>query len=161
MSLFTNTAQEETFRLVMDYLVGRRMKVLASNSPSYIRAEIGSYVSMSHGNAKGEVEFNIAKRDGGSYLHFNFSFLKNYLFDLIIAICISPIFYGILLLMLTPFPNEFIQTVQHLIWIITFGFIFTTIGFVEVMSGRNASKTRRMFIEEFNTFMQSLATKKE
>jgi hypothetical protein len=62
------------------------MKILSSNSPSYIRAEFGSWTSMSLDNAKGEVEAEIKERNGGCYSNLNFSFFKEYLFALIIAI---------------------------------------------------------------------------
>ena len=70
----------------MDYFTSKHMKILTSNSPSYIRAEFGSWTSMSLDNAKGEVEAEIKERNDGSYSNLNFSFFKECLFALIIAI---------------------------------------------------------------------------
>ena len=66
MSLFVNVSEEEAFRLMMNYFTSKHMKIVTSDSPSYIRAEFGSWTSMSLGNAKGEVEVEITARNGGS-----------------------------------------------------------------------------------------------
>ena len=62
MSLFVNVPEEEAFRLMMDYFTSKQMKILASTSPSYIRAEFGSLTSISLNNAKGEVEAEIVEK---------------------------------------------------------------------------------------------------
>ena len=46
LSFFVDAPQEEAFQLVMDYFNGRSMKIVASNSPSYVGAEFGSWVAL-------------------------------------------------------------------------------------------------------------------
>ena len=159
MSLFVNASQEEAFRSLMDYFTGRRMRILTSNLPSYIRAEFGSWVSMSYGNAKGEVEVNITKRDSGSYVNLNFSFLKEYLSDLIGAIIGALIMYVIVWAMLSVYPSVVVEIVQSYVNMLLLGVTLTLFGIVMAISGYNTSRTRKRFVEEFNMFMQSLASK--
>lgn len=165
MSLFVNAPQEEAFRSLMDYFTSRRMRILTSNSPSYIRTEFGSWVSMSFGSAKGEVEVNITKRDSGSYVNLTFSFLKEYLSDLIGAIIGALIIYvvvwAILSGYLSGYPSEIVEKVQSLINMLILGGMVLMFGVIMGLSGYNTSRTRKRFIEEFNMFIQSLASKKD
>lgn len=146
MSFFVS-APQEAFRLVMDYFTGRHMKILTSNSPSYIKAEIGAWFSMSLGNEKGEVEAEIVKRNGGSYVNLNFSFLLTYVYGLLIAFIPAVITY--IVLKSVPIPIWFVLGNSLLSFLLVMGII-----------GYDVSKTRRYFIEEFNMFIQSLASKK-
>jgi hypothetical protein len=165
MSLFVNVSEEEAFRLLVDYFTSKHMKIIASNSPSYIRAEFGSWTSMSLDNANGEVEAEIKERNGGSYTNLNFSFFKEYLFALMIAI------FGTLFLCVVMWwratrdmsrinPAD-IGNFLFKVNLITAGLsavmFVVAIGLVVY----STSITRRKFIEEFNTFMQSLPSKKD
>ncbi len=148
MSFFVNASEEEAFRLVMDYFEGRRMKILTSNSPSYIRAQFGSWVSMSASNSKGEVEINTVKRNGGSYVNLNFDFSKEYLAALIvttIGAVVTLIVYGVL------------EIEPWFTLVVILAFVAIAGGIV----GYSISTTRKSFIEEFNMFIQSLSSKKE
>jgi hypothetical protein len=147
MSFFVNAPQEEAFRLVMDYFAGRHMKVLMSKSPSYARAEFGSLISGSLGDAKGEVEINIVKRNGGSYINLNFDFSKGY-----IAVFLST---GIGALMV--FIGYGILGIDLQVRLLT---ILAIVAMVGGGVGYDYSLTRRRFIEEFNMFIQSLTPKK-
>jgi len=158
-SFFVSAPQEEAFRLVMDYFTGRQMRVLASDSPSYIKAEFGSWFSMFPGNAEGNVEAKLVKRNGGSYVNLNFRFFLYYLIGLSIAIIGTLIFYVII---------EWLATTNALTnpnfpaaapWFVL-GTSGTLFGTIILLLGYDVSKTRRNFIEEFNMFIQSLASKK-
>jgi len=165
MSLFVNVPEEEAFRLMMDYFTSKHMKIVTSNSPSYIRAEFGSWTSMSLDNANGEVEVEITGRNGGSYTNLNFSFFKEYVFALIIAI------FGTLFLCavmwwratrdmsridLADVGNSLLK-----INLITFGLSAIMFAIVIGLVGYSTSLTRKRFIEEFNMSMQSLPSKKD
>ena len=166
MSLYLNSSQEETFQTIMDYFRGRRYKILVSNSPSLIRAEFGSWhsLSVSSGTAKGEAEATIIKRNGGSYVNFNFSFMKEYLSGLIVAVVIFPIVYLIAQWFAGSYFSQLPASVVADAWgIFNPILIFLImIGFALIMSmeGLLVSKTRKRFIEEFNVFAQSLSSKK-
>lgn len=153
MSFFVNASQEEAFGLVMDYLEGRRMKILTSNPPSYIRARIGTWAS-SFASSPGEVEFNITKRNGGSYVNLNFNFLTAYLGGLLVAIIGALIIFIFTIRLPTTNPLKVIAP-----WF-ALGFsgivFFLYMGVIEY----DASQTRKRFIEEFNMFIQSLVSKK-
>lgn len=155
-----NSSQEETFRSLMDYFAGRRMRILTSNPPSYIRVEFGSWVSMSfQGSAKGEAEITITKRNGGSYVNFNFNFSKEYLFDFIGAVIGALLVYVLTHWMISSFPSDFIRLVQGAFNMVVFGGMILLIALVMMVAGYSTSLTKRKFIEEFNIFAQSLTTK--
>ena len=132
----------------MDYFNGRRMKVLTSNTPSYIRAEFGSLASMSLDNSKGEVEISIVKRNGGSYVNLNFSFSLEYLAAFTVTIIGALITYIIYTMLEIPFQFTLLV-------------ILVMVAFVVGIIGYSVSATRRKFVEEFNMFIQSLAPKKD
>lgn len=79
MSLYVDSTQEETFRLMTDYLTGKRMKIVVSTAPSYIRAEFGSWSLSELSYPKGEIEANIQERDSGTDVNFIFNFTNEYL----------------------------------------------------------------------------------
>jgi hypothetical protein len=165
MSLFVNVSEEEAFRLIMDYFTSKHMKIVTSNSPSYIRAEFGSWTSMSLDNANGEVEAEIMERNGGCYSNLNFSFFKEYLFALIIAI------FGTLLLCVVMWwraARDMSRIAPADVGNFLFKVNLITVGLSAVMFVvaiglvvYSTSITRRRFIEEFNMFMQSLPSKKD
>lgn len=165
MSLFVNVSEEEAFRLMMDYFTSKHMKIVTSNSPSYIRAEFGSWTSMSLDNAKGEVEVEITARNGGSYTNLNFSFFKEYLSALIIAI-LGTLFLCVVMWWRATRDVSRINPAD--VGNFLFKVSLITVGLSAVMFvvaiglvGYSTSITRRRFIEEFNMFIQSLPSKKE
>lgn len=166
MSLYLNSSQEETFKTVMDYFMGRRYKILVSNSPSLIRAEFGSWWSMtvSSGTAKGEAEATIMKRNGGSYVNFNFSFMKEYLSGLIVAVVGVLVVYLVAQWLagfyISQLPASVIADAWGIFNPIVFVVIMLLLAFIMSMEGLLVSKTRKRFIEEFNVFAQSLSAKK-
>ena len=165
MNLFVNVSEEEAFRLLMDYFTSKHIKIIASNSPSYIRAEFGSWTSMSLDNANGEVEVEIKERNGGSYTNLNFSFFKEYLFALIIAISVTLLLCVVMwwratrdMSRINPADvGNFLLKVN----LITFGLSAIMFAVVIGLVGYSTSLTRKRFIEEFNMSMQSLPSKKD
>ena len=164
MSLFVNVS-EEAFRLMMDYFTSKHMKILTSNSPSYIRAEFGSWTSMSLDNAKGEVEAEIMERNGGSYTNLNFSFFKEYLFALIIAISGTLLLCAVMWWRAT---RDMSRINPADVGNFLFKASLITVGLSAVMFVvaiglvvYSTSITRRRLIEEFNMFIQSLPSKKD
>ena len=164
MSLFVNVSEEEAFRLMMDYFTSKQMKILTSNSPSYIRAEFGSLTSISLNNAKGEVEAEIVEKNGGSYSNLNFSFIKEYLYALIIAIFGTLLLFVVMWLRATrELPQINPADVDNFIFkvnLITFGLSAIMFAVAVVFVAYSTSLTRRRFIEEFNMFMQLLPSQK-
>ena len=165
MSLLANVSEEEAFRLLMDYFTSKHMKIIASNSPSYIRAEFGSWTSLSLDNANGEVEVEVRKRNGGSHANLDFSFFKEYLLALIFAV------FGTLFLCVVMWwrvtsdlprinPAE-VGSFLLKINLITFSLSVVMFAITVGLVGYSTSLTRKKFIEEFNTFVQSLPSKKD
>jgi len=165
MSLFVNASKEEAFRLLLNYLKSKNMRIIASNSPSYVRAEFGSWTSMSLDNANGEVEAEIREKNGGSHAHLDFSFLKEYLVALIVAI------FGILFLCVIMWwrvnsdlprinPAE-VGNFLLKINLVTFGLSAVLFAVVIGLVAYSTSLTRKRFVEEFNMFVQSLSSKKD
>ena len=154
MSLSVDVTQEDVFRLVSDYFTERRMKILTSDSPSYIRAELGAWGELSLGNAYGEVKTNIQRTDGGSRVNFSFSFRKEYLLGLTGAIIIATLFYVTASIVMLGVPRAISETKSLVNALIYSGILLI---FVLVMGGSfyDASVTRRKFIEEFVMFIQS------
>jgi hypothetical protein len=165
MSLFVDVSEQEAFRLIMDYFTSRRIRILTSNSPSYIKAEFGSWTSMSLDKAKGKVEVKITEKNGGSYSNLNFSFFKEYLFALIIAIFGTILICAIMWWRATrDMPQINPADVGNFLFkvnLITFGLsvvmFVVTLGLV----GYSTSLTRKRFIKELNTSLQSSSSKKD
>ena len=155
-----NSSQEETFQALTDYFAGRGMRILTSNSPSYIRVEFGSWGSFSLSNSKGEAEVSVTKRNGGSYISFNFSFFKDYLADFLVAIIGALILYGFLqwLWSLSFSPSDIDSKIA--VNLFSFGMITLLFAFTLGVAGYSTSLTRKRFIGEFNVFAQSLPPKK-
>jgi len=150
MSFYVNATQEETFQYVMNYFKGRRMRILTSSSPSHIRVEFGSWLALeTSGNEKGEAEANITKSNGGSYVNLNLDFMKVYLVYFAIFLPIAVVIIVVLYQMLE-IPFWFTLIVLLLILLIALA-----------AEGYSVSKTKKRFIEEFNMFIQSLASKKD
>jgi hypothetical protein len=81
MNLYVDSPREEAFRLVTDYFTKRRMKIVSSMPPSYVKAECGSWSFLSELALypKGEIQANIQARDTGSDVSFVFDFSHEYL----------------------------------------------------------------------------------
>ena len=148
MSFFVNASQEEAFRLVLDYFTGRHMKIPNSSSPSYIEAEFGSLITFTLDNAKGKAKLNVVKSNGGAYANLNLDFSLEYLAALIltiIGVLITYIYYTML-----EFPFWYTLLIMLSIFILVWGLV-----------GYSVTLTRRKIIEEFNMFIQSLASRKD
>ncbi len=164
MSLFLDAPESEAFRSVKDYFTGRHFRILASNPPSHIQAEIGSWTSVSFGNSKGKVEANLVKRNGGTYVNLDFSFRKEYLAGIAAFVIGTVLIYGTMLLVgnsttvgLTPSArSEYLLLANYIVLGLIFIYLVITFGIIEY----SARKTRRTFIEEFNIFTQSLVSKR-
>lgn len=165
MSLYMNSSQEETFQSLMDYFTGRRYKILVSNSPQLVRAEIGSWMSMTvaSGTAKGEAEATIIKRNGGSYVNFNFNFMKEYVSGLISCVLGALIIYAVVYWIGGAYFSRLPSQAVGDVWAIVNPSIIVGIvllfAIVMSMEGYLVAKTRKRFIAEFNTFAQSLPNK--
>lgn len=165
MSLYMNFSQEETFQSVMDYFTGRRYKILVSHSPSLIRAEIGSWMSMSFesGTAKGEAEATVMKRNGGSYVNFNFNFTKEYVSGLIGAVIgaliVYAVGYWIGSSVISGLQSQAVNAMWTFLNTALIAGILILFAIVMSMEGYLVAKTRKRFIVEFNMFAQSLPNK--
>jgi len=148
LSFFVNAPQEEAFQLMTDYFNGRDMRILTSNSPSYVKADFGSWTSISLNNAKGEVKVDLAKANRGSYANLHFSFSSEYLVGSAVTMFFAAATYIIYAILEIP------------IWFALFVMLIEVI-FVVGIIGYSVSLTRKKFIEEFNMFLQSLAPKSE
>jgi len=132
----------------MDYFNGRPMKVVASESPSYIKVEFGSWTAMVLDNARGEVKARIAKRNGGSYANLNLSFALEYFAALLFTIVGAIATYLIYDTLRAPST-----------WALSV--ILLEVAMIWGIVGYSVSITRRKFMEEFNMFIQSLSAKKQ
>ena len=115
---------------------------------------------MSFDNAPGEVEFNLTRRNGGSYVRLNFNFNKLYILTFAVLVALAAILYMLTMIDLSSVPieqlaraSEFHSLWSLLIWSVGSLFI---IGFI----GYNISVTRKRIVEEFSRFIQSLTTEK-
>lgn len=159
-----NSSQEETFQTIMDYFTGRRYKILVSNAPSLVRAEIGSYWSMSRGDAKGEVEATITKRNSGSYLNFHFDFTKEYMAGLLVAAIGAFLLYivgSLLAGVIYPrlFPFQDISGLLLIFNILLIGGVLFFLAIIMLLEGYSVSRARKRFNAEFDRFTKSLPKK--
>jgi small-conductance mechanosensitive channel len=165
MGLSISASEQEAFLLITDYFASKHMKIVTANPPSRIRAEFGSWTSLSLDNAKGEVEVEITKSNSGSCTNLAFRFRKEHLVAWIIAIFATVILCVIMwwransdISQINPAnTSNFILRVS----LITFGLsavIFVAaIGLVLY----STSATRKRLIEEFSLFIQSLHSEKD
>ena len=159
-----NSSQEDTFRSLMDYFTGRRDKILVSTPPSLVRVEVGAYWSWSRGHAKGEAEATITKRNGGSYVNFNFDFTKEYVSGFVVAVigavaCYFLVSY-VARIMLLDYQSWNTGSIWSAVNLVAIGGMFMIIAVVMALEGSSVSITKKRFIDEFNMFAQSLPTKK-
>ena len=148
MSLSTDSSPEETYRLLMGYFDGRRMKVKTSDSPSCIKAGFGSWTDMVLDNAKGEVTARIVKRNGGSDVNLSFDFALEYYPALLLTIAGVAATY-----MLYDFLRAS-PTWALLMMLIEVVMVWGIVVY-------SISITKRKLIEGLNTFIQSQAKKKQ
>jgi len=134
----------------MDYFNGRHMKILTSNSPSYIRVEFGSWLALeTFGNENGKAEANITKSNAGSCVNLDIDFLKVYLVSFAVFLPMVAVVMMVLYQVLgIPFQYSLIVPLILLI---------VALAGVEY----SVSTTRKRFMEEFNMFMQTLTSKKD
>jgi hypothetical protein len=164
MSLFANVPQQETFRLITDWFASKRMKILIARPPSYIKAEFGSWTSISFDNAKGEVEAEITERDDGTYVDLNFSFFKEYLSALLIAVfatlalCVIMWFRATADIPLISPAN--VENVILRMSLITVGLSAVMFAAAIGIVGYGTALTKRKLIDQFKAFVQSLPFQK-
>jgi len=165
MSWFVRSSSpDETFHSLILYLNGKSMKTLARSQPSYVKAEFGSSFSfLDEGNAKGEVEVKVTKGNGGSYVHLNFDFTKEYALGLMAAVLGTFSFYvmGFGLSLIVKLSS--LNPIES--WLIAFvlliGLVLGAALFVIVMAleGFAVTRTKKRFLEEFNMFIELLSTR--
>jgi hypothetical protein len=154
MSFFVDAPREEAFQRVTDYLIGRRMEILSSNSPSYIKAKIGSWSSMSPGDERGEVRADIVEGKDGSYINLNFDFSITYIGGFMFGIIGALIVYYISVYLV---PSEIRSILWQSLTILLAGL---PILLIPAIIAWDVSITKKKFIDEFNMFIQSLSSKK-
>jgi cell division protein FtsX len=140
------------------------MKIIVANPSSYIRAEFGSWTSISLKKAKGAVETEITQRNGETTISLNFSFFKEYLYASIIAI------FATLVLCMTMWLRTSVQIASVnptnvgsfllRVSLLTAGLSLATFLMAIGIVAYSASSTRRRLVEEFKTFVQSLPAQK-
>ncbi len=141
---------DEAFRLLLDYLKGRGVVVLRSDSPSFIRGVFGSWTQMVLDNAKGVVRVNIEEREegGGCSVDVRLSFLSELFVALVLTVVVGVsvfLIYGML-----GFPS--MDT-----WFVILAELVIIWGIV----GVSLPLTKRKFMKDFDTFMQSHSAKKQ
>jgi hypothetical protein len=115
-------------------------------------------------NAKGEVEVEITRKNGGSVANVNFSFFKEYLMAFIIAISATLILSAVMwwrtskdIPQINPADvGNFILKID----LVTFGLSATMFAVAIGLVRYSATVTKRKFTEEFKMFMQSLLSQK-
>jgi len=165
MSFFIDASEQEAFDLIVDYFRVRRMKILDSSSPSYIRAEFGSWTSISPDNARGEVEVEIKGKNGGSYANLSLRFLKEFVAALIIAV------FGTLLLCILMWWRVMRDSARidpadmgnflFRVNLVTFGLSAILFAVTVGLVAYSTSVTRQRFVRELSAFVQSLAAKSD
>jgi len=145
MSYFLKSSSEETFRLLMDFLTEKHVKLLSFIEPASILAEIGSWFSFSFGKAKGEVEAIVLKRKGGSYVEFRFSFQNEYGMGAVIAFWLS---IGLFIL----FSYLGILNIYRIDLLYVTTVILLLVISITILTILNVSITKKRFLEEFKMF---------
>jgi hypothetical protein len=164
--IFLDATPEEAFRLITNYFVVRRVKALASDEASYIKAEIGSWFSFAdEGNAKGEVEAKLTKGNTGSYVNFDFDFTKEYAFGSAAAICGalscyvigSWLVHGLKISKSLGSAELWVPVLNLMVALLSMA------SFVSIMAleGCTISRTKQRFMEELDIFIQPLASKNQ
>jgi hypothetical protein len=149
MSFVVNAREEETFNLVTDYLNGKHMRILKSEANTHIEAEFGSIWSLSPSNEKGIAEIQIVKETEGSLVNIKLDFSSTVVLALAVTVATAIILFSFLTNIsgMDAYRSAFLA----------FGLLpalLLTIAFYSF------SATRKGFLEDFRTFMQSLQSKK-
>jgi len=146
-------SQEEMFRSLMDYFAGRPVKILACNKPSYVKVEIGPCFSQNWPSYI-RVEATVAKRNGGSHVHFNFDSSKEYAAGSVFAILMPLLCYGVLSWVFNSMILELSYwTIRAFPILVAVFIFFVTLAF----ESYNVSLTKKRFAGEFSMFAQSLS----
>jgi hypothetical protein len=159
-NVFVDAPQEGVFSSAMAFLDERHMKILHSTPPSFIRAEIGSYNSMSLSEAKGEVEINMTATKDGCHVTLKFSFIKDYAADMMVAAagsCILSLFAWLLPEKLS-FPASFYQSATFTL-IVSMAVSFPIAAFA--LARYSTSLTKRKFMEAFKRIILSVHNKRD
>lgn len=159
MSLYIDASQKEAFNCVRDYLTSRHMAVLSSDPPAHIRARFGQWISMSFDNGRGDVEVHTVEKNGGSYINLNFDFKNHYTVYLISSIIVAIIVYGAA----SWIANQRAASLRLSLMsanLLNLSIALIVFLLTMALSGYEAQQTRRKFIQEFNMFIQSLASRK-
>lgn len=156
MSLFVDSPQKEVLRLVTEYLTKRRMKIVASMPPSYVKAEFGSWSFLSElaPYPKGEIEANIQGRDAGSDVSFIFDFSNEYLRIFLEALLTTALIWIFFLVYSTVNPLGTALRFSEGIAPVTLVTVALVAFEVAVYSLR-ISLTRKNLIKGFNHFIRS------
>lgn len=141
---------DEAFGLLLDYLKRRGVIVVGSDSPSSIRGVFGSWTQMVLDNAKGVVKVTIDEQEkgGGCSVGLGLSFLSEFFVAFVLTVAIAAftfLIYGM--------PGF------SLTWAVSM--IVIEVVIIWGIVGYSTWLTRRKFMEEFNTFMQSHSAKKQ
>jgi hypothetical protein len=164
VKLAVNASEQEAFRFITDFFVSEEMKIIVANPSSHIRAEFGSWTSISLKKAKGAVETEITKGNGGTTISLNFSFFKEYLYASVIAV------FATLVLCMTMWLRTSVEIAgvsPTNLWnfllrvsLITAGLSAATFLMAIGIVAYSASSTRRRLVAEFKMFVQSLPAQK-
>lgn len=123
--------------------------MLVSKSPTFVRAEFGTYTSLLPEDEKGKVEINITERNGGTYLNLNFDFSTTYLVGLIIIIFAMVIVYS-------AFAMFFDVKDARFPLALTLALGLTVAALIPY----SVSTAKKKFTREFNMFIESIKSKK-
>jgi len=167
--------REVTFLVLRAYLTARLDKILASNRPSHIEAElngfylekgklkqeiyIGSwrgFLARSKGNAKGTVKATVEDMNGDSCVHFKFSFAKEYKPYLIAFGALTAALNGLVGYLATTSPSSEatlgIFAILNIVLLVFGAFLLFSVFW-------NTSLTEATFIEGFEEFADMFSRK--
>ena len=146
MSWVLDSSPEDAYRLLLDYLKLRGVVIVRSDSSSFIRGVFGSWSQMVLDNAKGVVKVTVADEDGGCSVGLGLSFASEFFAALVLTIVVGLLTYFIYgMLDLSSMWTLFVILVEAVI-------IWGIVGY-------SARLTKRKFMKEFNTFIQSHSAK--
>ncbi len=86
MNQYLEFLQEETFQTMMEYFLGKRYGISQSIPHSLIKTDIGAWISIGVGEAKGGVETTILKKGTGNIINFSFNFARKYV---LVGLCLA------------------------------------------------------------------------
>ncbi len=148
MSFHINLPDEEVFDLLIKYFVGRRIRIISVNKPSYIKVEVGKLFSMWFEEAQGIVDINIVRLNEHSLINLHFNFSKEYISGLILSLLLSLVLY---------IYGLFVDAPGDLLFLL----IVTIFGVTMALEIYNVAVTKKKFVEELSLFVQSTNLNKE